>query len=175
MGDLHHLINLAHGDTLLAEVQLEVDADVCRKVDADWRNLAEDNMEDSDACPAFCTFEQATLEHGDGKWQRRLSYTDRVRIHLARSLIMNPEVMVLQRPLMHFEPPEQQCVLNVLRKHVQNRGIGMAENALSSRRPRTVFTSAETKDQASRADIVWKMKGLDAPCSVVPEGVFMQQ
>ena len=32
-------------------------------------------------------------------WSETLTYSEKVKIHLARALIMNPEVLVLQRPL----------------------------------------------------------------------------
>ena len=34
-----------------------------------------------------------------GAWQDSLTYSEKVKLHLARALIMNPEVLVLQRPL----------------------------------------------------------------------------
>ena len=33
-------------------------------------------------------------------WQESLTYSEKVKLHLARALIMNPEVLVLQRPLL---------------------------------------------------------------------------
>jgi ABC-type uncharacterized transport system fused permease/ATPase subunit len=35
----------------------------------------------------------------DETWHESLTYSEKVKIHLARALIMNPEVLVLQRPL----------------------------------------------------------------------------
>lgn len=40
------------------------------------------------------------LPQGDDEtWHESLTYSEKVKIHLARALIMNPEVLVLQRPL----------------------------------------------------------------------------
>ena len=36
------------------------------------------------------------------KWQDALSYSDKVKISLARAFIVNPEILVLQRPLTGF-------------------------------------------------------------------------
>ncbi|CAK9019444.1 Multidrug resistance protein pgp-1 (P-glycoprotein A) (P-glycoprotein-related protein 1) [Durusdinium trenchii] len=38
-------------------------------------------------------------QENGGNWHDELTYSEKVKIHLARALIMNPEVMVLQRPL----------------------------------------------------------------------------
>merc|ERR1712130_391745 len=39
----------------------------------------------------------------DEFWMKRMTSTELQLIHLARALIMNPEVMVLQRPLLKFD------------------------------------------------------------------------
>lgn len=38
-----------------------------------------------------------------GSWLDGLTYTEKVKLHLSRALIMNPEVIVLQRPLHHYD------------------------------------------------------------------------
>lgn len=38
-----------------------------------------------------------------GTWLDGLTYTEKVKLHLSRALIMNPEVIVLQRPLHHYD------------------------------------------------------------------------
>merc|ERR1712048_1531997 len=51
----------------------------------------------------------ADLDEEDDKhevafsWIAKLSYGERAKLHLARAFIMNPEVLVLQRPLSHFD------------------------------------------------------------------------
>lgn len=84
-----------------------------------------------------------------------MSYTEQVRVHLARAFIMNPEVMVLQRPLCHFGEHASKHMLEVIREHIQNRGLCLPEESRGRRRPRTVFFSNETVAQAAAADIIW--------------------
>jgi len=114
----------------------------------------------------------------DGAWQGKISYSEKAKLHIARALIMNPEVMVLQRPLAHFNDYQEDCVLQLIHEHVHNRGVGLPPESLHMRRPRTVFISVENEDQAKFADVVWTMNDPSALHSVtvardvrVPVGV----
>merc|ERR1719272_2543575 len=62
-----------------------------------------------------------------------------------------PEVMVLQRPLVHFHADVSEQVLKVLQRHVENRGLHLAPETKGTRRPRTVFLTVESPDQAKFA------------------------
>lgn len=53
-------------------------------------------------------------QDGGGTWHEELTYSEKVKIHLARALIMNPEVMVLQRPLHHYDNAMAQKVLQAM-------------------------------------------------------------
>merc|ERR1712224_1050995 len=86
------------------------------------------------------------------------SYTEKAKLHLARAFLMNPEVMVLERPLMHFNPDwGVSMILDLFRTHVCNRGVGMPEALRNSLRPRTLFYAAETVDQLRAADVAWEV------------------
>merc|ERR1712050_73533 len=76
-------------------------------------------------------------------------------VHLARAFIMNPEVMVLQRPLRNYNEARSRRVLEVMKFHVRERGLALPENQRPHRRPRTMFFSAENSFQAAAADIIW--------------------
>jgi len=102
-------------------------------------------------------FEGQVSQECDGLWQHELTYTEKVKIHLARAFLMNAEVMVLQRPLHHFSAHESATILQMLREHVDNRGIGMPEESLAIRRPRSVIYSAESEEQERVADMVWEL------------------
>merc|ERR1712151_371802 len=95
------------------------------------------------------------------RWHLKLSYTEQVKIHLARALIMNPEVMVLQRPLHHFDSDKQQEILDVIKDHRDNRGVGMDPSTRGQRRPRTVFYTSESEELAKRADEMWTLEPVD--------------
>jgi len=88
-------------------------------------------------------------------WSEALTYSEKVKIHLARALIMNPEVLVLQRPLHHYDNLNADKVLEVLQTHVNERGLALPEKGRRHRRPRTCFLSVERPEHAEKADVVW--------------------
>ena len=93
------------------------------------------------------------------------NYVKQVKVHIARAFILNPEVMVLQRPLHHFEATAAELILSVLKKHVAERGLAMPQgNAKRHRRPRTVFFSPETVAQARQADVIWQISKVSLRC-----------
>eukprot|EP00747_Dinoflagellata_sp_TGD_P069484 gnl/TRDRNA2_/TRDRNA2_156148_c1_seq1.p1 gnl/TRDRNA2_/TRDRNA2_156148_c1~~gnl/TRDRNA2_/TRDRNA2_156148_c1_seq1.p1 ORF type:complete len:291 (+),score=31.83 gnl/TRDRNA2_/TRDRNA2_156148_c1_seq1:2-874(+) len=93
----------------------------------------------------------------DHDWRLQLTYTDRAKMHLARALIMNPEVLVLQRPLHHYDRPAAKLIFEVIKKHVQLRGIALPTGSLDRRRPRTCFFAPEEADEALASDYIWKI------------------
>lgn len=104
----------------------------------------------------------------DAGWQDALTYTEIVKVHVARAFIMNAEVMVLQRPLHHFEATAAELILSMLKRHVLERGLCMQQgNAMRHRRPRTVFFSPETVPQARQADVIWQISNVSTVASTV--------
>jgi len=71
-------------------------------------------------------------------WEKQLTQTDLLIIHLARALVFNVEVLVLERVMDFLNAAKAQVVLRVLRKHVDERGL-YEPSLRSSRRPRTVI------------------------------------
>merc|ERR1719253_1020211 len=49
-------------------------------------------------------------------WFDKLNYTQKAKIHLARAFIMNPEVMVMLRPLYHFDEPVGRQMLTLIKQ-----------------------------------------------------------
>eukprot|EP00930_Biecheleria_cincta_P013357 TRINITY_DN11951_c0_g1_i2.p1 TRINITY_DN11951_c0_g1~~TRINITY_DN11951_c0_g1_i2.p1 ORF type:complete len:809 (+),score=134.74 TRINITY_DN11951_c0_g1_i2:116-2542(+) len=93
----------------------------------------------------------------DLSWMKTLTYTDTVKISLARAILMNPEVLVLHRPFHHYDNDTGDRALKQLKEHHKNRGLGMPEEERLCRRPRSVFYSPETEGQAEKADVVWQI------------------
>lgn len=114
----------------------------------------DDDTDDSSQqnCAPFCA-EDEPHYLPEVSWLNKLTYTQRAKIHLARALLMNPEVMILQRPLLHFNTTEQRNFMQLLRWHVANRGLGLPAKSAPRRRPRTVFFSTEAAWQADFADV----------------------
>lgn len=95
---------------------------------------------------------------------------------------MNPEVLVLQRPLHHYDADTAKMVLGLLKavrnsilrlfskEHVANRGLALPAQGREHRRPRTCFFTVEEKSQAimsfgkgtfcheaEAADVIWRI------------------
>lgn len=90
-----------------------------------------------------------------------LRATQRAEIHLARAFIMNPEVLVLHRPFMHWPSTgvseSHDRFLQAFREHRDNRGFKMPPETVSQRRPRTVFFTPEDQEEGKLADQSWVM------------------
>lgn len=109
-------------------------------------------------CCARAPENDVAYHHGNLPWCKTLSYTDKAKLHLARAFMMNPEVMVLQRPLLHFNFADQTQFAALIHKHVDQRGIGMTDD-VETRRPRTVFVSLEGESQVDvvKGDLIWDL------------------
>ena len=77
-----------------------------------------------------------------------LPQTHAALVHLARSFIASPEVLVLQRPLALLDEAIARRVLSVLRAFVSERGLRLDPATRSSRRLRTVVFSCRSLEQA---------------------------
>ena len=91
-------------------------------------------------------------------WQGTLSFQEKAKLHIARALVVNPEILILEKPLMNFDDKEYRLVQRSLREYVYNRGVALPVESRESRRPRTCFYSAERED-TSQTDVVWKCDG----------------
>ncbi|CAJ1328439.1 unnamed protein product [Effrenium voratum] len=91
-------------------------------------------------------------------WRSSLSFQERAKLHLARALIMNPEILILEKPLMNLDDKESETVMAVLREFVSNRGVALDLETLEYRRPRTCFYSAERRTMNTKTDVVWEFK-----------------
>jgi len=93
----------------------------------------------------------------DHSWQDMLSFTEQVKLCLIRAMLMNPEVLVLHRPFHNYDIYTQKKVLDVLLKHKENRGLGLPKADWANRRPRTIFFTPESMEQAKAADVIWQI------------------
>jgi len=90
-------------------------------------------------------------------WRNSLSFQEKAKLHVARALIMNPEVLILEKPLMNLDEAESELVMTVLREFVSNRGVCMPSSSRELRRPRTCFFTAERPTTTS-VDAVWEFE-----------------
>merc|ERR1711959_234496 len=75
---------------------------------------------------------------GDGeeklglKWQDATAYTDKVKISLARAFVVNPEVLVLHRPLQAlYNNTRDSLVMTAITAHVKQRGLCLPPDKMS--------------------------------------------
>jgi len=94
----------------------------------------------------------------DTSWQNHLTGTEQSLLHLARALIMNPEVLVLQRPLHRLNGQLSMRVRDMLMDHVKHRGLCLPASEREQRRPRTMIYTADDAVECQGASIVWMMK-----------------
>jgi len=96
-------------------------------------------------------------DHSRLPWYTKLTHTEMVKIHLARALIMNPEVIVFHRLFSHFATEKAKSYLSALKEHIDNRGLMLPRNTRHRRRPRTAFFVPENVSEAKFADVVWQV------------------
>jgi len=97
------------------------------------------------------------LENAHTSWEQIMTLSQRIKLHLARALIANPEVLIIKRTLQGFNDEVAELMLDILRKHVSERGVCLPEAGRSSRRPRNVMFITENISEAIQADTVLQM------------------
>jgi len=100
-------------------------------------------------------FHNSTKDHAAGI--QALPYSEKAKVNLARALIMNPEVLVLQRPLANFNETTGSIMFDVIREHIANRGYALPESTCKERRPRTVFMSPVSAKELRGVDFIWEV------------------
>lgn len=90
-------------------------------------------------------------------WAKRFTSTDFARLNLARALVMNPECLVMHMPLITFSDEQAKKTLELLRAHIDERGLELPEEGKKFRRPRTVFFSSSALDRCTLADEVFEV------------------
>eukprot|EP00747_Dinoflagellata_sp_TGD_P138439 gnl/TRDRNA2_/TRDRNA2_175786_c0_seq3.p1 gnl/TRDRNA2_/TRDRNA2_175786_c0~~gnl/TRDRNA2_/TRDRNA2_175786_c0_seq3.p1 ORF type:complete len:188 (+),score=12.84 gnl/TRDRNA2_/TRDRNA2_175786_c0_seq3:85-564(+) len=89
------------------------------------------------------------------RWNEVLSHTQRHLLCLARGLITNPEVMCVHKPTLNFGDATSKIVMDSLREFVECKGFEQDMNKFNLRRRRTCITTAQTKGEVERVDIVF--------------------
>jgi ABC-type multidrug transport system fused ATPase/permease subunit len=110
-----------------------------------------------DTAHTFMEDELKFMDATQTSWERTLNLSFKVKLHIARALIADPEVMILDRSLQALNEQSAAQILDVLHQHVQERGLCKPPEGQSNRRPRTVFFSTEVASQVAVADCVLGM------------------
>jgi len=92
-------------------------------------------------------------------WHIKFNAVEKAKIHLARALIVNPEILVLQRPFGHYGQHMTELVMASLKEHVDNKGVCLpsAPFLKNRRRPRTLFFSPSSEVETKVADVIWEI------------------
>jgi len=95
-------------------------------------------------------------------WYDELSQSELLKMHIIRALNINPEVLLLHRPVDQMEADHAARILDVLRRQVDERGIFSPPETRVSSRPHTViFTTGQDRERADSAtdisDMVWHL------------------
>jgi len=118
--------------------------DVVEMIDKDLK--LEGDHHDENAAEQFMEDELKLMASTETSWERSLTQSRKVKLHVARALIADPDVMILDRALQSLHEDAALEVLQVLKQHVQEKGLFLsdeeqAEQETATRRPRTVFFS----------------------------------
>merc|ERR1711988_180174 len=89
-----------------------------------------------------------------------MTQTELTLIHQVRAFVMNPELIVLHMPLRAYSDFGDAKILQVLRAHVDERGIHLPHNERPHRRPRTLIYTAY---------------GVNCDDKIVPDSVLRMQ
>jgi len=106
-------------------------------------------------------------------WQQEICTTDQVLINIARAMVFNPEVLVMQKPTALLSEPLARNIFACLRQHQLNRGLELPAETLYRRRPRTLFISTVRMVGVNTVDTVW-MVG-DGAVQEVPKSLVTQE
>jgi len=90
-------------------------------------------------------------------WHHTLCNSERSNFALARALITNPELLILQRPLSALEPDDKTRVMTALAENVSNHGYKLPPEGVKFRRPRTLFVSSSSYLELNFCSCIWRL------------------
>jgi ABC-type lipoprotein export system ATPase subunit len=75
-------------------------------------------------------------------WDEKLSTSQKARLGIARAVIANPSMLVLESPVEHLHDDIAHKIVDVIVEYVEKKGVALkSTSSLAARRPRTVFVS----------------------------------
>jgi energy-coupling factor transporter ATP-binding protein EcfA2 len=96
-------------------------------------------------------------EEDDMDWRFYLTDSSSTRLTLARAFVMNPEVLLIHKPTRTVNAAETELFINMLRKHVEEKGIEMPVDDRRARRPRTVFFTTPEDGWIEGPDVCYEV------------------
>jgi ABC-type multidrug transport system fused ATPase/permease subunit len=134
----------------LQDVDKERGIRICEELSLDNKvmNLVNEElftMNSSTPLGAYGSSEQKNIRKSKRKEAKQLSATSCHKLQIARALITDPEVLVIHSPVGQANPEGVGIIMSLLRRYVDERGVGYPSSSSSSRRrPRTCIISLAT-------------------------------
>eukprot|EP00930_Biecheleria_cincta_P072846 TRINITY_DN6018_c0_g2_i1.p1 TRINITY_DN6018_c0_g2~~TRINITY_DN6018_c0_g2_i1.p1 ORF type:complete len:930 (-),score=128.93 TRINITY_DN6018_c0_g2_i1:71-2725(-) len=161
------ILELLQNDTTVPEmVAINIEPTIAESGDGSSRTLGltsyapllgGQQAEEDEHAQGLKHIQHEAEEVSSQQWLKTITYSEKVKISLARALIMNPEILILYRPFHHFDHSTAERLLEVIKRHHSNRGLCLPEELASTRRPRSIFFSPETLEQAAEAHVLWQI------------------
>lgn len=93
----------------------------------------------------------------DADWTQYFSDSTCQLLNIARALIFNPEVICLHKPLEKVDHEHQPHIMEVLREHIDHKGLELPEDTHNRRMPRTVFLTSNNPIAVMSANLIYKI------------------
>lgn len=90
------------------------------------------------------------------QWRSMLSSSDAALVHIVRAFVHNPNILVINKPTIHFCAAVGAGVLGAMMDFVKYRGIEV-DGHVNHRRPRLCFFSTDFPQLAEKAHVVWEV------------------
>jgi len=90
-------------------------------------------------------------------WASSFTTSDFARLNLARALFHNPNALMMHMPFVSFSDGVARTMIELLREHIEERGIELPPQGRKFRRPRTVFITSSSQDRCLHAHIIYEV------------------
>ena len=107
-------------------------------------------------------------------WISKLTHTDFAKLNLARAFVMNPEFLVLHKPTLAFHDADKLHLVELLRAHVNQKGLQLSAENRKLRRRRTVFFTCASMIGVNLADSIYDVSIKSGLRNVTAEVKSMQ-
>jgi len=90
------------------------------------------------------------------RWEDVFSEAQRKLLNIARALVFNAEIICFHNPLAKLDMELGPLVMQVIREHIQAKGLALDGDA-AHRRPRTIFLTSSHPTAIMKADLVYNV------------------
>jgi len=157
--------NLTYGRTCrIGDVRLERLVSICKRVGIGEHmiQLLREDAEPQEQAKGEGSAKTDQLTASSSKWFEACSHTEMRLVRLVRTLVYDPEIMLVHRPIDEFDAHQAAQTMNLLREFVDNRGIEIVPEDVKNQRPHTCFfTAIKDRDGADAAsdvaDVIWRI------------------